>query len=122
MRLRAFALLACVAVVGMTACSEDPTEPGNQEPSAIVTNFSTTVRTVGVQFTITAYAIDKNNARIPGVLSGSSAGTAVRVDSVPYFPELQETRFFLTTVEATEGTDLTVTGHGLTKSVTVVVE
>lgn len=117
MRLRAFALLACVAVVGMAACSEDPTEAGNLEPSAIVTNLSTTTRTVGTDFSITAYTIDKNNARIPGALTASGSG--ITVDSTPYFPELQETRVFAHATAISTDATITITGGNLSKTVSV---
>lgn len=117
MRLRAFALLACVAVVGMAACSEDPTESGNLEPSAIVTNLSTTTRTVGTDFSITAYTIDKNNARIPGALTATGSG--IVVDSTPYFPELQETRVFAHATAISTSATITITGGNLSKTVSV---
>jgi ABC-type glycerol-3-phosphate transport system substrate-binding protein len=122
MKVRLFALLACVAMVGMAACSEDPTDAGNLEPSAIVTSVSLTHKTPGTKFQIVAYAIDKNNARLTGALAGSLTGGAVTIDSMPYVPELQETRFFLNAQTPTEGVTLTITGHGLTKDVTVIVE
>lgn len=122
MRFRPFALLAALTIVATTACSEDPTEPGNQEPLAIVTNFSQVVRAPGTKFTITAYAIDKNNARLTGRLDATASGGAIAIDSMPYFPELQETRLFVHAISATDGATVTVSGHGLTKDVIVVVE
>jgi hypothetical protein len=103
----------------MAACSEDPTESGNLEPSAIVTDLSTTTRTVGTQFSITAYTIDKNNARIPGALTAASSAGLV-VDSTVYFPELQETRVFVhaTAIDSTSAA-ITITGGNLSKTVRV---
>lgn len=123
MKFRPFALLAFVAATGLIACSEDPTEAGDGQPLAIITNRSETTLARNAQFTIVAYTIDQNNRRIPGQLSATPAGSAVAVDSVRYVPELIETRVFIRGVSASSaGTDVTITGHNLTATTKVIVQ
>ncbi|MGQ0560333.1 MAG: hypothetical protein ACT443_00500 [Gemmatimonadota bacterium] len=122
MKLKPFAFLACVLVVGLSACREDPTEENVGVPEAIVSNRSETHQAVGATFTITAYVVDGNLQRIPGALTASAAGSAVTVDSAVFDPILAETDFFLRANAATEGTTVTLSGQGLTKDVKVVVE
>jgi hypothetical protein len=123
MKLKHFSLLASlVAVVGLGACREDPTEAGTGEPEAIVSTRSESHAAKSAAFSITAFTVDKNLKRIAGPLTATSAGTAVTVDSAVYFPELAETRVFLRTgTAASTGTIVTLSGHGLTKDVKVVV-
>lgn len=123
MKFRLLAQLASlVAVFGIAACSEDPTDPGDGVPEAIATSRSEIHQTLGGKFTLIAFTLDKNTKRIPGVLDANSAGSAVVVDSVRYAAELAETRIFLNAAAASEdGTTVTVSGQGLTKDVTVIV-
>ena len=123
MKFRPIALLACLtAVMGLAACSEDPTESGTGEPEAIVTTLSEAHRSVGASFSITAFAVDKNLKRIAGELTATSTGAAVSVDSVRYVPQLAETRIFLKANTASSaGTNVTISGHGLSKDVKVVI-
>jgi hypothetical protein len=121
MKFRPFALLACLTLA-LAACSEDPTAEGSGEPEAIVTDFSERHVALNSRATIVAYTIDQNFARIPGRLDASPAGPAVAVDSVTYNADLQETTIFIRAASASAaGTDLTVTGHGLTKTVKIVI-
>jgi hypothetical protein len=123
MKFRPFALLAClVTVVGVTACQEDPTEEGTGVPEAILTNRTEIHTTVGNKSFFTAFTVDRNLKRIPGILSATSAGGAVVIDSVRYLNELAETRIFYNpTAASTAGTSVTVTGHGLSTDVKVVI-
>lgn len=123
MKFRPFALLAClVTVVGLSACQEDPTEEGTGVPEAILTSRSEIHTTVGSSTALIAFTVDKNLKRIPGILAATSAGGAVTFDSVKYVPELAETRIFIKANSAsTAGTNVTVTGHGLTTDVKVVI-
>src|SRR5512138_329688 len=102
MKLRTYALLAsALAVAGLVACSEDPTGSGSGEPEAIVSNRSVVNQTKGATFSVTAYAIDKNDQRMAGKLDAVSNGAAIVVDSVPYVPELLETRVFMKALNST---------------------
>jgi hypothetical protein len=122
MKLRPFALLACALVVGLSACREDPTQASTGVPETIVSNRSETHQAVGATFTVTAYVIDKNLQRIPGALTATSAGAAVRVDSAVYDPILTETRVYMKANSASAaGTNVTLAGHGLTKDVKVII-
>jgi hypothetical protein len=123
MKLRPFALLACALVVGSSAaCREDPTQASVGVPETIVSNRSETHQAVGAAFTVTAYVIDKNLQRIPGALTATSAGAAVRVDSAVYDPILTETRVYMKANSASAaGTNVTLAGHGLTKDVKVII-
>lgn len=123
MKFRPYAMLvALVAVVGLPACSKDPTASNTGVPEAIVTTRSLTNQVVGAKFSITAYAIDANVQRMTGKLDASAAGSAVAVDSVIYVHELLETHIFLNpTAKSATGTIITVTGHGLSKDVKVIV-
>lgn len=121
MRFRPFALLA-VAVLGLAACSEDPTEAGDGDPEAIITTRTTRTEARNTSFSVTGFAVDANLKRIPGALTAVSAGAAVRVDSAKYIRELAETRVFMTALSVSAaGTIVTLSGHGLTKDVTVIV-
>ena len=122
MKFRPFALLAFVATVGLVACDDDPTSENAGNPFAIVTDRSETHLSVNGQRSITAYAIDENNRRIPGILSAVPAGPAVTLDSVVYIAPLAETRVFARGASATAGTDITISGHNLTTTVNVIVE
>ncbi len=122
MKFRLYSLLALVATAGLVACSDDPTDEGRGEPFAIVTDRSQTVQAEGVSFSVTAYTIDNNNRRISGRLEGTLAGGPVALDSTVYVQELSETRFFMTGSDATDGVDLTIQGHGLTKTAVIIVE
>lgn len=122
MKFRSYMLLAAAALVGLAACSDDPTSSGSGTPEAIVTSRSITTQTKGTHFSITAYAVDKNLQRMPGELTAAPAGGAVTVDSIRYVHELLETRIFLNAANtSTTGTVVTVQGHGLSKDVKVVV-
>lgn len=122
MKFRPFALLACAAlVVGLSACQEDPTEGNVGVPEAIIADRSETHRSAGTAFTITAYVVDKNLQRIPGKIEAAPAGAAVTVDSAIYDAVLTQTRIYLKANAATTGTNVTLSGHGLTKDVSVVI-
>jgi hypothetical protein len=124
MKFRPYALLACLVLVGtMAACSEDPTAAGSGEPEAIVTTRSLTNQTVGTHFSITAYTLDKNAQRMAGELDAAPNGGNITIDSIVYVHELLETRVFMkaATKTAAAGATVTVSGHGLTKDVTVVI-
>ncbi|MGQ0814542.1 MAG: hypothetical protein ACT4O1_08750 [Gemmatimonadota bacterium] len=121
MKLRPIALLACALVVGLSACREDPTEANVGDPEAIVTNRSQTTQTVGAAFTVTAFTVDKNLQRIPGQLAAAVVGAGVSVDSAIYDPILTETDIFLRATARTTDAVMTVTGHGLSKDVKVIV-
>jgi len=123
MKFRPYAMLtALVALVGLAACSNDPTAANTGTPEAIVTNRSTTTQTMGTKFTIVAYAIDKNVQRMTGKLDAVSAGSAVTIDSVVYVHEVLETRVFLNlAAKSATGTVVTISGHGLTKDVKIIV-
>lgn len=121
MKLKSFALLACLTVA-LGACEKDLTDEDSGTPEAIVTDFSERHIAVNTRATIVAYTIDGNFTRIPGVLTATSAGPAVVVDSVRYDPQIQETQIFIRGASASSaGTDLTVSGHGLTKTVKIVI-
>ena len=123
MKLTAYAVLACLVVGGgISACSEDPTATGSGEPEAIVTTRSLTNQTVGTEFSITAYTLDKNAQRMSGQLSAQTNGAGLTLDSTVYVHELLETRFFVkpTAKTGVAGQTVTVSGHGLTKDVTVI--
>ena len=122
MKFRLYSLLALVATAGLVACSDDPTDEGRGDPFAIVTDRTQLIATEGVSTSITAYTIDRNNRRIPGALTGQLAGGPVSLDSTVYVQELSETRFFMTGTDATDGVDLTITGHNLTKTAHIIVE
>jgi hypothetical protein len=123
MKFTRFALLAFVATVGTVACSDDPTEANAGEPFAIVTDVATKTIARNTQFAIRAYTIDQNNRRVPGVLSAQPAGPAVSIDSTVYVQELSETRVFARgTAASAAGTDITITGHGLTYTSKVIVQ
>jgi hypothetical protein len=123
MKFTRFALLAFVATIGLVACSEDPTETNQGEPFAIVTDRSQATVARNVQFTITAYTIDQNNRRVPGALTATAAGPAVSFDSVVYVQELSETRVFARgTAASAAGTDITITGNGLTATSKIIVQ
>jgi hypothetical protein len=124
MKFRPYALLACLVLVGsMAACSEDPTASGSGEPEAIVTTRSLTNQTVGTKFSITAYTLDKNAQRMTGALDATANGAGLHIDSIVYVHEVLETRIFVNALSKTAaaGQTLTVSGHGLTKDVTVVI-
>ena len=122
MKLRPFALLACALVVGLSACREDPTSASTGVPETIVSNRSETHQAVNATFTVVAYVIDKNLQRIPGALTATPAGAAVRVDSAVYDPILTETRVYMKALSASAaGTNVTLAGHGLTKDVKVII-
>ncbi len=121
MKFRPYVLLALVATAGLVAaCGEDIAGAG--EPFEIVTDRSQAVVTEGVSFAITAFTIDQNNRRVPGALSASVAAGSVALDSTVYVQELTETRFFLRGTGPTDGTDVTITGHNLTKTAVILVE
>jgi hypothetical protein len=115
--------LAALAAIALTACDSDPTNDGAGDPFAIVTNRSQTTVARDVQFTLTAYTIDRNNRRIPGALTATSAGPAVSLDSVVYVQELSETRVFARGVAASaQGTDIHFAGQaGLSATTRVIV-
>jgi len=121
MKLRT-SLLACALVVGLSACQEDPTQAGVGSPETIVANRSETHQAVGNSFTVTAFTIDKNLQRIPGKLEAATSGPAVTVDSAIYDPILTETRVYMkaNAVSAT-GTNVTLTGHNLSKDIKVII-
>ena len=123
MKLKPFALLASLTtVLVLSACEKDVTDAGSGEAEAIVTSHSERHIAINTRATITAYAIDGNFTRIPGQLTAASAGPAVVVDSVRYDPNIQETQIFIRGASASAaGTDLTVSGHGLTKTVKIVI-
>ena len=123
MAITAYAVLACLVVAGgLAACSEDPTASGSGEPEAIVTTRSLTNQTVGTPFSITAYTLDKNAQRMAGELAAQPNSGSLTIDSIIYVHELLETRIFIkpTAKTAAAGETLTVSGHGLTKDVTVI--
>lgn len=123
MKLTRFALLAFVATVGMAACSDDPTETNQGEPFAIVTDVAQATVARNTQFSIRAYTIDQNNRRVPGALTAAPAGPAVSIDSVKYVQELSETRVFARGTQASAaGTDITISGHGLTYTSKIIVQ
>jgi hypothetical protein len=123
MKFTRFALLAFAATVGLAACSEDPTEAGQGEPFAIVTDVAQATTPRNTQLSIRAYTIDQNNRRIPGALTAQPAGPAISIDSTVYVQELSETRFFVRgTTASAAGTDLTITGHGLTATSKIIVQ
>jgi hypothetical protein len=120
MKLTPYALLACLGVVA--ACSSDITADGTGTPQAIVTSRSITSATKGTQLQFTAFAVDQNNQRMAGALTATSQGPAATLDSVVYVPELLETRIYVKPVTATAtGVIVTVSGHGLTKDVKVII-
>jgi hypothetical protein len=123
MKFRPFALLAClVTVVGLSACQEDPTADGDGVPQAIQTDRTELHQAVGTKFTVIAFAIDQNLKRIPGILDAQPAGAAVVIDSVRYVSGLAETRVFITAASASPaGTTVTISGHGLSTDVTVII-
>lgn len=125
MKLRLFAMIACLAATaGLAACDEDPTAAGVGEPEAIITTLSQTTRAKNTTFTLVAYAVDKNLHRIPGALTATSGGGGVAVDSVVYVPELTETRIYLRTggtAAPAPGIPVTVAGHSLQKDVSVII-
>lgn len=122
MKFKPFALLAFVATVGLVACDEDPTDEGRAEPFAIVANRSQATVARNAPLTITAYTIDANNRRVAGELTASPAGSQVVIDSIRYISELTETRIFVRGVAASAaGTDVTITGHGLSTTTKVIV-
>lgn len=119
------AVSVCVRFAMMTmlvACSSDVTSAGSGVAEAIVTSRTLSTQTQGTKFTVTAYAVDQNLQRMPGILVATSAGPAVAVDSTVYVHELLETRVFASAAQKTAtGTVITVTGHGLTKDVLVMI-
>jgi hypothetical protein len=121
MKFRLFSLLALVAALGAVACSDDPTDAGAGEPFAIVTDRTLVTIPRNTSTAITAYTIDQNNRRIPGALTAQPAAGIV-LDSTNYVQELSETRFFVSGSAASPGADLTITGNGLTKTTTVIVQ
>lgn len=122
MKFRSYALIACVLGVAVAGCTSDPTSSGSGVPEAIITNRTVTNQTVGTKFSISAYTIDENAQRMAGALTATSAGAAAVIDSVIYLPELLETRIFVNpTGTSTAGTTITVSGHGLSSDVTVVI-
>jgi hypothetical protein len=121
MKFKPFALLACLTLA-LAACADDPTNEGSGEAEAIVVSHSQRTIALNSRATITAYAIDRNFARIPGQLTATSAGPAVVVDSVKYDANVQETQIFIRAAQASSaGTDLTISGHNLTKTVKVII-
>lgn len=121
MKFRSFALLACALVVGLTACQEDPTEAGVGAPEAIIANRAETHLAKGGTFTVEAYVVDKNLARIPGALTATASGAGVSIDSVVYINELTVTRVFVRAGQTAGETNVTISGQGLTKDVKVVI-
>ena len=125
MKLKLYAMIAClVATAGLAACDEDPTSEGVGEPAAIVTTLSQATRATNTAFTVTAYAVDQNLHRIPGILAVTPASNAVSVDSVVYVPELSETRLYLRTggtAAPAPGVTVTVAGHGIQKDIAVII-
>ena len=123
MKFRLLSLLALVATAGLVACSDDPTDEGRGEPFAIVTDRTETTVARNTNFSLTAFTIDQNNRRIPGALAATAASGAITIDSTKYVQELSETRFFMRgTQAAATGVDITITGHSLTKTATVIVQ
>lgn len=123
MKFRPTALFACaILATTLAACTKDPTSSGSGVAETIVLNRSTTNRSVGEKFSIIAYSVDKNIQRMAGKLDATSAGPAIVIDSVIYLPELLETRVFLNAAaKSASGTFITVSGHGLSADVKVVV-
>ena len=122
MKLIPSALLTCLSVIALAACSSDITAEGSGTPQAIVASRSILATTRGTQAQITAYAVDQNNQRMAGKLDAISAGPAVTIDSVVYVPELLETRVYLKPVSVSSaGVSVTLSGHGLTKDVKITV-
>lgn len=122
MKFRPFALLACALVVGLTACREDPTEANVGVAEAIITTRSETTVAKGGTVSVQAYVVDKNLQRIPGPLTATPAGAGVTIDSVTYVPELTHTLIFVRAGQAAGSTNITISGHGLTKDVKVTVK
>lgn len=119
MKFKSTALLACALVVGLTACQEDPTEANVGVPEAIVATRAETNLAKGGTVSVQAYVVDKNLQRIPGALTATAAGTGVTIDSVKYVPELTHTLIFIRAGQAAGSTNVTLSGHGLTKDIKV---
>jgi len=121
MKFRSYAMLAIVTTMGLVACSSDPTDAGSGSPAAIETTRSIVSATKGHGFTVTAFAIDQNAQRMSGALTASSASSLVVVDSAVYVHDLLQTVIYLHGTAATPaaGAIVTVSGHDLTKDVTV---
>ena len=122
MKFRLCTMVALVAAMATVACGDDPASVGAGDPEAIITTRSSTTVAPNTQFSITAFTIDGSNRRVPGELQVAVAGPAIGLDSVRYVPELSETRVFARGTQATTGTDITFTGHGLTARTTVIVD
>jgi hypothetical protein len=123
MKLRTLALACLLVTASTSACSNDPTAAGSGEPEVIVATRSLTNVAIGAKTSITAYTLDKNAQRMAGALTATSNGAALVIDSVVYVHELLETRVFFNPVSktASAGVSFTISGHGLTKDVTVVI-
>jgi hypothetical protein len=120
MKFRLYALLALATTMGLVACSEDPTAAGSGTPVAIISNRTTTTATLGTKFSLTTYVIDQNAQRMEGALTATTSGTNIAIDSVVYVKETLETKIFINPKTATStGNVITVSGHGLTKDITV---
>ena len=121
MKFRSYAMLAIVTTMGLVACTKDPTDAGSGQPVAIETTRSLVSATKGTAFTVTAFTIDQNAQRMAGALTANSASSVVVVDSAVYVHDLLQTVFYLHGTAATPaaGGVVTVSGHSLTKDITV---
>lgn len=117
--MRLLSLVAALAVIN-SACSEDPTDEGRGDAFAIVTNRSSTEQGVGSEFTVTATVVDRLGTPLPiAVAATSSVPTSVTVDSTVFVPELQETRFYLRSLEVNAAVPVVLTAAALTDTVEV---
>jgi hypothetical protein len=120
--IRLFALVLAPLALVLTSCVDDPTDEGNADPFAIVSNTSVLFRGAGEELDAAVFAIDRNGTRIPDSLAVTVDNAAVVViDSVRYFPELAETRIFgKTTPTASAAASIVVSLGALSDTIQVV--
>lgn len=113
-------LAPLTAVLVPAACSEDPTSSGSGAPFAIVSSRATTSQVVGVQFQVVAQAVDRNRTPLPRPVDVTpSSANALRVDSVRYLRELQESRVYVTPLAFDTAAYLVMNAAGISDTVYV---
>ena len=114
--------VAAPLALGLSACTDDPTDEGAGDAFAIVTSVSTAAQSVGGRFTVTAQVVDRMGTPLPIQITASSVeADVVAVDSTIFVPEIQETRFFLRTLKVDAGAAVILSAGALTDTVNVTV-
>jgi len=119
-RMRLWASLTpLVAVAALAACDDSPTSEGAGDAFAIVSNRATTRQVVGVQFQVAAQTVDRGNTPLPSAIEVTPSGASLRIDSVRFLSELQESRIYVTPVSMDTTAYLVLSAGGVQDTVRV---